>query len=263
MVWPMTQIELPPVMEVTSLRVQFSGIVAVDDVTFDARAGQVLGLIGPNGAGKTTTFNAITGMVPSTGTIAFNGTEISGMRTEQIARLGIARTFQHAAVVPEVTGRDTVLIGAHRHGRFGWIRSGLRLGSAKEAREAAERADSAIERLGLQSIADRTCSELGLPNLKQVELARAIAFEPRVLLLDEPANGLTHSEVDELAEKIAGLHRDSDLCIVLVEHHMGLVRAVSDKLVVLNFGAVLAQGEPNEVLSRADVVEAYLGVGAA
>ena len=108
----MTQIELPPVMEVTSLRVQFSGIVAVDDVTFDARAGQVLGLIGPNGAGKTTTFNAITGMVPSTGTIAFNGTEISGMRTEQIARLGIARTFQHAAVVPEFTVRDNVLIGA-------------------------------------------------------------------------------------------------------------------------------------------------------
>lgn len=250
-------------MEVTSLRVQFSGIVAVDGVTFETRAGQVLGLIGPNGAGKTTTFNAITGMVPSTGAITFDGTEISGMRTEQIAQLGIARTFQHAAVVPEYTVRDNILIGAHRHGRLGWIRSGLRLGAAKQERDAAERADSAIERLGLHSIADRRCSELGLPNLKQVEIARAIAFEPRVLLLDEPANGLTHSEVDELAEKITDLRRDSDLCIVLVEHHMGLIRAVADKLVVLNFGSVLAQGDPDEVLDRADVVEAYLGVGAA
>ena len=250
-------------MEVSSLRVQFSGIVAVDGVTFETRAGQVLGLIGPNGAGKTTTFNAITGMVPSTGNITFDGTEISGLRTEQIARLGIARTFQHAAVVPEYTVRDNILIGAHRHGRFGWIRSGLRLGAANQERDAADRADSAIERLGLNSIADRRCSELGLPNLKQVEIARAIAFEPRVLLLDEPANGLTHSEVDELAEKITDLRRDSDLCIVLVEHHMGLIRAVSDKLVVLNFGSVLAQGDPDEVLDRADVVEAYLGVGAA
>ena len=259
---PLEHIERTPMLALRSLTVRFGGLVAVDDVSFDVPTGQVLGLIGPNGAGKTTCFNAITGMVPATGSVQFRGHEIIGLGTAAIAKAGIARTFQHVAVVPELTVRENVMIGAHRHGRLGWIRNGLRLGTGPQEREADRRTDAAIESLGLERIANRTCSELGLPNLKLVELARALAFDATVLLLDEPANGLTHSEVADLADRINQFKQRTNLTIVVVEHHMGLIRAIADKLVVLNFGAVLAEGETADVLAQKQVVDAYLGVKA-
>src|SRR5690606_30038654 len=149
----------------------------------------VLGLIGPNGAGKTTCFNAITGMVPATGSVMFRRTELIGLRTDAVAKKGIARTVQHVAGIPEMSVRDNIMLGAYRHGRLGWIANGLRIGARKEEADAARRADEAIEVLGLESISHRLCSDLGLPNLKLVEIARALAFDASVLLLDEPANG--------------------------------------------------------------------------
>ncbi|MFL4473144.1 ABC transporter ATP-binding protein [Paeniglutamicibacter sp. MACA_103] len=259
---PAQELELTPALSVRSLSVRFGGLVAVDDVSFDVPAGKVLGLIGPNGAGKTTCFNAITGMVPATGSVTFDGKEILGSRTDAVARAGIARSFQHVAVVPEMTVRENVMIGAHRHGKLGWIQAGLRIGSKKEEADARERADLAIGALGLERLAHRPCSDLGLPNLKLVEIARALAFDASVLLLDEPANGLTHSEVADLADRINDFAAHKKLTIVVVEHHMGLIRSVADHLVVLNFGSVLAEGEPEKVLARQEVIDAYLGVKA-
>lgn len=252
----------PPALSVRSLTVHFGALTAVDNVTFDVPQGQVLGLIGPNGAGKTTCFNAITGMVPASGSVTFNGEELLGSRPDVVAKKGIARTFQHVAVIPEMTVRDNIMLGAYRHGRLGWIGNGLRIGARKEEADAARRTDEAIESVGLQSIAHRLCSDLGLPNLKLVEIARALAFDASVLLLDEPANGLTHSEVADLAVRINEFKSSGDLTIVAVEHHMGLIRAISDHLVVLNFGSVLAQGQPHDVLGQQHVVDAYLGVKA-
>lgn len=254
--------ELTPTLSVRSLTVRFGGLTAVDDVSFDVPSGQVLGLIGPNGAGKTTCFNAITGMVSATGSVRFLGKELLGSRTDAIAKKGVARTFQHVAVIPEMSVRDNIMVGAYRQGRRGWMANGLRIGTRKEEADAARRADQAIETLGLGPIAHRLCSDLGLPHLKLVEIARALAFDATLLLLDEPANGLTHSEVADLAARINEFKTFEDLTIVVVEHHMGLIRSIADTLVVLNFGSVLAEGEPAEVLGQQNVIEAYLGVKA-
>lgn len=252
--------EHTPALSVRSLTVRFGGLIAVNDVSFDVPSGKVLGLIGPNGAGKTTCFNAITGMVSATGSVRFLGDEILGSRTDAVAKRGIARTFQHVAVIPEMTVRDNIMVGAYRNGRRGWVTNGLRLGARKEAQDAARRADEAIEALGLESIAHRLCSDLGLPNLKLVEIARALAFDATLLLLDEPANGLTHSEVADLSDRINEFKTHESFTIVVVEHHMGLIRSIADNLVVLNFGSVLAEGEPATVLGQQHVIDAYLGV---
>lgn len=250
-------------LRISDLSVSFGGLVALDSVSFEVPRGGVVGLIGPNGAGKTTCFNAVTGTVAASGSVLLAGQELLGLRPDRVARLGVARTFQHVAVAPELTVLENVRVGAYRHGRAGWFRGGLKFGTGAEERDAVLRAEAAVEALRLQRVAHRLCSELGLPNLKSVEIARAAAFGAELLLLDEPANGLTHGEVDNLAQSIRELRLAQDLTIVVVEHHMGLVRGITSKLVVLDFGRVIATGEPHAVLSSSTVVEAYLGGGAA
>lgn len=250
----------PGLLRVQDVEVHFGGVRALQGLSFELRAGEILGLIGPNGAGKTTAFNVINGFVTATGgSVQLCGEDLLGRRPDQLSHLGLARTFQHLALVPDLSVFDNVLIGAHGHGRVGWIRASLRVGVAREERRLAAIARLAVDQLGLGAVANAPCSSLGLPTLKLVEIARAVASKPRVLLLDEPANGLTHSEVHDLGERILALRDELEMSVVMVEHHMGLVRQVADRLVVMNFGAKIAEGDPTTVLADEQVLEAYLG----
>ncbi len=233
-------------LTVEDVRVQFGGIVALADLTFAVEQGQICALIGPNGAGKTTLFNCVSRLYePTSGRIEFDGKNLRALAPYRIARVGIARTFQNLALFPALSVMDNVLIGGYAHGRA----------SAARRREARE----VLERLSLAHLADR--QPVGLPygTLKRIELARALAARPRLLMLDEPAAGLTHSEVDELADVVRSLRDELRLTVLLVEHHMAMVMAISDHVVVLDFGSKIAEGVPEEIRANPRVIEAYLG----
>lgn len=231
------------------------------EATFDVADGSVCGLIGPNGAGKTTLFNCISRLAdPVAGSIRFDGTELLDRRAHEIADLGIARTFQHLALVPALSVRENVMLGAHHRHRSGFTAAALHLPKIRrEEREMRDDADAALERVGLLAIAGRPVAGLAYGQLKRIELARALCERPRLLLLDEPASGLSHGEVDELVELLGSF---GDLTLLIVEHHMGMVMRVCDQIVVLDFGEVIAAGEPEEVRRDGRVIEAYLGVAA-
>ncbi len=235
-----------PLLDVEDIHVEFGGIVALSGLSFSLEAGQISALIGPNGAGKTTLFNCVTRVYdPASGAITFDGKNLLKVSPHRVVRAGIARTFQNLALFPALTVLENVMVGAH----------------AQRERSSQRRRDARrlLARLSLEQFADRPATGLPYGTLKRIEIARALAARPRLLLLDEPAAGLTHSEVDELGLLIRAIRDEFELSVLLVEHHMAMVMQISENVVVLDYGSKIAQGTPDEVRNDARVVEAYLG----
>jgi len=251
----------PALLAVRGLTIRFGGVTALEDVSFEVAHGAICGLIGPNGAGKTTLFNCISRLYdPAAGSIDFDGRPLSSCARHDLASLGVARTFQNVALFGTMTVRQNVCVGAHAIARGGFLTSALALPLAKrEEKEIAARVEALMEEFGLEAVADRPAGALPFGIRKRVELARALANRPKLLLLDEPAGGLNHSEVDGLADEIRAIRDRRGVAVLLVEHHMNLVMRVSDQVVALDFGRVIANGKPDEVRANREVVRAYLG----
>jgi branched-chain amino acid transport system ATP-binding protein len=251
-------------LEVRDISVRFGGIVALNQLTFDIEEGQILGLIGPNGAGKTTMFNVVSRIYdPTEGTISYDGKNLLDLPAHKIASVGVYRTFQNLALWPGLTVLENVMVGDHTRTKANFFTATFRLGTGKEEKDLRWRAWEALEELDLQAHAFKPAAGLPFGTLKRIELARALVGGPRLLMLDEPASGLTHSEVDDLGDTIKRLRDKYRLSVLLVEHHMQMVMGISEHIVVLNFGQKIAEGSPDEVKNNPDVVEAYLGAEAA
>jgi branched-chain amino acid transport system ATP-binding protein len=250
-----------PLLEVRDVAVHFGGIVALDGVSFEVAAGSIVGLIGPNGAGKTTLFNCLSRLYEcDRGDILFDGASLLAAPRHRIAAMGLGRTFQNVALFGSMTVLENVMLGAHCRSRSGFFANALRLPRVpREESAIAAKANELISLMELQGVRARRVSDLPFGTRKRVELARALASEPKLLLLDEPASGLNHEEVSELGSLIRGLRDRLRLTILLVEHHMSLVMSISERVVALNFGKVIAQGEPSEVRRHPELMRAYLG----
>jgi branched-chain amino acid transport system permease protein len=245
-------------LAVRALTKRFGGLVAVNAIEFSVAAGQIVGLIGPNGAGKSTTFNLITGVLkPTSGEVLFGGTPLQTLRSREIVSLGVARTFQHVKLLPQMSALENVALGAHLRVSVGIARAAFRLDRVDEARILNE-AMRQLDRVGLSHLAFEEAGNLALGQQRILEIARALAADPALLLLDEPAAGLRYREKRELAEVLKSL-RAGGMTILLVEHDMDFVMDLTDHLVVMDFGTKLAQGTPAQVRENPLVLEAYLG----
>jgi branched-chain amino acid transport system ATP-binding protein len=251
-------------LRVSNISVRFGGIVALDGVSFDVPSGAIVGLIGPNGAGKTTLFNCLSRLyVPNSGDILFEGRSILRRPRHAIPRLGIGRTFQNVALFDRMSVIDNVKVGCHSRTGSGFLTNALRLPRCEsEERRIKKRAEELIAFMELEAFARLPAGGLPFPVRKRVELARGLAGDPKLLLLDEPAAGLNHEEVDVLRGQIRRVRDTQAVTVLLVEHHMSLVMSVSDKVVAIDFGRKIAEGTPATVQRNRDVIRAYLGTGA-
>src|SRR5436309_870644 len=250
-----------PFLEIRDVSVRFGGIVALDGVSSELSPRQMLGLNGPNGAGKTTLFNCLSRLyAPGSGDIRFEGRSILDLPPHRIVDIGISRTFQNLALFGRMSVLDNVRVGGHRRGRSDFLSDALHLPAVVRRDKTLERAAwDLVGYLNLREVARQRVIDLPFGLQKRVELARALAAEPKLLLLDEPAGGLNHHEVEQLGGLIRRIRDERNVAVLLVEHHMNLVMSISDKVVALDFGRKIAEGTPAEVRSNADVIRAYLG----
>lgn len=249
------------VLEVNNLSISFGGLKAVDDVSFKLEKGELLGLIGPNGAGKTTLFNMLSGVyTPTSGKIILDGQKVNGISPDKLSKLGVARTFQNIRLFDNLTVLDNVKLAMNQYMEYGILSGIFRFPSYwQEENETTELSKEILKSLSLEKYFRAYAGSLSYGNQRKLEIARAMATRPKVLLLDEPAAGMNESETQDLMDSIKIIREKTGVSILLIEHDMNLVLGISERLVVLNYGEILAEGNPREVISNEEVVKAYLG----
>ena len=252
---------MPPLLQVEGLTLSFSGLVALDDVSFDANEGELLAIIGPNGAGKTSIFNCLNGVYrPKAGRMRFLDRDLGGLRPHEIARLGIARVFQNIELFPRMTVTDNLMLGRHHLMRAGLISGAFWIGPAqREEVRHRRRVEEVIDFLEMESIRGHPVGALPYGLQKRVQLGRALAMEPKLMLLDEPVAGMNLEETEDIARFILDVKEELGVTQILVDHDMGVVLDIADRVVVLDFGRKIAEGTPEEIRTNPDVARAYLG----
>ncbi len=250
------------ILKTENVVMQFGGVVAVDSLNIEVNEGEIVALIGPNGAGKTTAFNCITGVyTPTSGRVLYENENITGKSPDKITKLGIARTFQNIRLFKDLTVMENVLIAKHLHVDYNFLSATLRLPKALHGeRRMKEECEELLERLGLTAVKNEISSSLPYGMQRHLEIARALATNPKLLLLDEPAAGMNPHETDELTAFIKTVKDDYHLTVFMIEHHMDLVMEISDRIYVLDFGQTIAKGSPDEIQNNDRVIQAYLGV---